>query len=70
MPKKKPGIYTAKNGARYKILANGRARFISGPKKKKSKKGGGLKDEFLKVAQNKKVQSAASKAYQYVRKKF
>ena len=40
MPKKKPGTYTAKNGARYKILPNGRARFISGPKKRK--KGGGM----------------------------
>ena len=51
--KKKPGsVHTAKNGARYKILANGRARFIAGPKKKGRKKttkggsvsiGGGLK---------------------------
>ena len=42
--KKKPGsVHTAKNGARYKILANGRARFISGPTKKKTtrKKTGG-----------------------------
>ncbi len=48
MPKKKPGTYTAKNGARYKILANGKARFISGPTKRKGgalkgKKGAGLK---------------------------
>jgi hypothetical protein len=52
MPKKKPGsVHTAKNGARYKILANGKARFISGPTKRKGKKkkggslatGGGLK---------------------------
>ena len=54
MPKKKPGsVHTAKNGAKYKILANGRARFISGPTKKGSKRkttkggsitvGGGLK---------------------------
>ena len=44
MPKKKPGTYTAKNGARYKILANGRARFISGPTKRSGgkKKGGGM----------------------------
>ena len=27
--KKKPGVYTAKNGRKYRILANGRARFIS-----------------------------------------
>ena len=43
---KKPGVYTAKNGARYKILPNGKARFISGPTKRKGgggkKKGGGL----------------------------
>lgn len=42
---KKPGIYTAKNGAKYKILANGKARFISGPTKgrgAKKKKGGGV----------------------------
>ena len=44
---KKPGVYTAKNGAKYKILANGKARFISGPtkgkigvKRKGAKKGG------------------------------
>ena len=46
MPKKKPGVYTAKNGARYRILPNGKARFISGPTKRKGgggkKKGGGL----------------------------
>ena len=44
MPKKKPGVYTAKNGAKYRILPNGRARFITGPTKKKGKKkkGGGL----------------------------
>ena len=51
MPKKKPGVYTAKNGAKYKILANGKARFISGPTsgkvgvkrgKGKSKKGGSM----------------------------
>ena len=27
--KKKPGVYTAKNGRKYRILANGKARFIS-----------------------------------------
>ena len=32
MPAKKVGsVHTAKNGAKYKILPNGRARFISGP---------------------------------------
>ena len=42
--KKKPGsVHVAKNGARYKILANGRARFVSGPtKKKRTKKGGSI----------------------------
>ena len=41
--KKKPGVYTAKNGAKYRILPNGKARFIkrnaSAPSatKKKSK---------------------------------
>ena len=42
--KKSPGsVHTAKNGARYKILANGRARFVSGPtKKKRTKKGGSI----------------------------
>ena len=49
MPKKKPGVYTAKNGAKYKILPNGKARFISGPtsgrigvKRKGAKKGGSM----------------------------
>ena len=46
MPKKKVGsTHTASNGARYRILANGRARFISGPtkghKRKKRKRKGG-----------------------------
>ena len=41
MPKKKPGVYTAKNGAKYKILANGKARFISGPTKRGGKRKGG-----------------------------
>ena len=51
MPKKKPGTYTAKNGARYKILANGKARFISGPTKRKGKAGGlkGKKGAGLKT---------------------
>ena len=32
MPAKKVGsVHTAKNGAKYRILPNGRARFISGP---------------------------------------
>ena len=50
MPKKKPGsVHTAKNGARYKIMPNGRARFISGPtkgrgaKKTAKKKGGSVR---------------------------
>jgi hypothetical protein len=38
MPKKKPGVYTAKNGAKYRILPGGKARFISGPTKRKGKK--------------------------------
>ena len=44
MPKKKPGsVHLAKNGAKYKILPNGRCRFISGPtKRKKKSKGGGV----------------------------
>lgn len=44
--KKKVGsIHTAKNGARYRIEKNGRARFISGPTKgpgSKKKKGGSI----------------------------
>ena len=40
MPKKKVGsVHTAKNEAKYKIMPNGRARFISGP----TKRGGGKK---------------------------
>ena len=31
MPKKVGSVHTAKNGAKYKILPNGKARFISGP---------------------------------------
>ena len=58
MPKKKPrSVHTARNGARYKILANGRARFLSGPtKKKRTKKGGsiavggGLRKDLRRVA--------------------
>ena len=48
MAKKKVGsVHTAKNGAKYKIMANGKARFISGPtigigSKKKAKKGGSV----------------------------
>ena len=57
MPKKKPGVYTAKNGAKYKILANGKARFISGPtsgkvgvkRKGKSKKGGSMTGGSMKT---------------------
>ena len=48
--KKKVGsVHTAKNGAKYKIMANGKARFISGPtrgrgakRKTAAKKGGSL----------------------------
>ena len=44
--KKKVGsVHTAKNGAKYKIMSNGRARFISGPTKgpgSKKKKGGSM----------------------------
>ena len=46
MPKKKPGsVHTAKNGAKYKIMPNGRARFISGPTKGRGakKKGGSVR---------------------------
>ena len=41
MPKKKPGLYHTKHGQPYRILANGKARFVkkSGAKKRK-KKGG------------------------------
>ena len=46
MPAKKVGsVHTAKNGARYRILPNGRARFISGPTKgpgSKKKKAGSM----------------------------
>ena len=45
MPKKKVGsVHTAKNGSRYKIMPNGRARFISGPTKRAGgkKKGAGM----------------------------
>ena len=46
MPKRKPGtIVTYKNGAKAKVLPNGRMRIISGPTKKggKKKKGGSIK---------------------------
>ena len=40
--KKKPGsVHTAKNGAKYKIMPNGKARFISGPTKGRGAKKGG-----------------------------
>ena len=46
MPKKKIGsVHTAKNAAKYKIMQNGRARFIAGPTRgpgAKKKKGGGV----------------------------
>ena len=45
--KKKPGVYTAKNGRKYRILPNGQARFLksgaSGTKKKAKRKGGALR---------------------------
>ena len=42
MAKRKPGtVVTFKNGAKAKVLPNGRMRIISGPKKKGSKKKGG-----------------------------
>ena len=42
MPKRKPGtIVTYKNGAKAKVLPNGRMRIISGPTKKGKKKIGG-----------------------------
>ena len=41
--KKKVGsVHTAKNGARYKIMANGQARFIKGGSRKRPKKGGSI----------------------------
>ena len=47
MPKRKPGtIVTYKNGAKAKVLPNGRMRIISGPTKKAGKKktkGGSIK---------------------------
>ena len=51
MAKKKVGsVHTAKNGARYKIMPNGRARFISGPTKRAGgkKKGGGMMHKHKK----------------------
>ena len=47
MPKKKIGsVHTAKNGAKYRITKDGRARWISGPTKgpgsKKKKTGGSV----------------------------
>ena len=49
--KKKPGVYTAKNGRKYRILANGKARFISNKeaggsstkKKRRRRKGGAVR---------------------------
>ena len=41
--KKKVGsVHTAKNGARYKIMANGQARFIKSGARKRPKKGGSI----------------------------
>ncbi len=43
--KKKPGVYTAKNGRKYRILPNGQARFLKAgattKKKAKAKRKGG-----------------------------
>ena len=39
--KKKPGVYTAKNGRKYRILPNGQARFIKSTTKKTDKRKGG-----------------------------
>jgi len=61
MPKKKVGsVHTAKNGAKYKILPNGRARFISGPTKRASgkKKGGFLGVTRARRAVNRGVSNA------------
>ena len=53
MPQK---VYTAKNGAKYIKMANGRCRFVKGPPKqraqragKKKRKGGGLSSDIRKV---------------------
>lgn len=66
MPKRKPGsIVTYKNGAKAKVLANGRMRIISGPTKKSGTKrkttrkkrggsitvGGGLRGDIVKLGQ-------------------
>ena len=42
MPKKKPGLYTSKNGRKYRILANGQSRFVKSTTKGR-KKGGSVK---------------------------
>ena len=50
MGKKKVGsVHTCKNGAKYKIMPNGRARFISGPTKRGGSKKGAKKGGFLGV---------------------
>ena len=47
--KKKPGVYTAKNGRKYRILPNGQARFLKSTTKKTTtkktakRKGGALR---------------------------
>ena len=47
MPQK---VYTAKNGAKYIKLANGRCRFVKGRAGgKKKRKGGGLSSDIRKV---------------------
>lgn len=65
MPQK---VYTAKNGAKYVKLANGRCRFVKGPPKrgggKKKKKGGGLSSDIRKVTRTAK--GYANKASKYI----
>ena len=70
--KKKVGsVHTAKNGAKYKIMPNGRARFISGPTKgrgaKKKKAGsvrvaGSITSELGRRARNMVKRSGAGSA--------
>ncbi len=63
MPQK---VFTAKNGAKYVKLANGRCRFVKGPPKrgKKKRKGGGLSSDAHNV--KKSVMGYADKASKYM----
>ena len=63
MPQK---VFTAKNGAKYIKLANGRCRFVKGPPKRKGgkKKGGGLSSDAHKA--KKTVMKYANKASKYI----